>query len=185
MITPILIGLAVIIVLFLIVAATRPSEFQVTRSATIAAPPAVVFPHVNDLHKWEAWSPWAKLDPNAKQTYEGPPAGPGAALSWAGNNKVGEGRMEIIESRPTELVRFKLDFLKPMKATNTAEFTFKPEGNGTLVTWAMSGKNNFVGKVFGLIVNCDKMIGGQFEKGLSQMKAIAERAERGQATTRA
>jgi hypothetical protein len=169
-----LIAIGALIVLVLIIAATRPSKFGVTRSASISAPAQVVFPHVNDLHKWQEWSPWAKMDPTAKVAYEGPDAGQGAAFSWAGNNKVGEGRMEIVESRPNQLVLFKLDFLKPMRATNTAEFTFKPDGDQTIVTWTMSGKNNLMGKIFSMFVNCDKMIGGQFEQGLANMKALAE-----------
>ncbi len=172
----ILIALAVIVVVFVVIVAVQPSDFRITRSATIAAPPEAVFAQVNGLHNWEAWSPWAKLDPAAKSTYEGPAAGVGAAFTWAGNNKVGEGRMTITESRPNESVRFKLDFLKPFKATNTAEFTFKPEGNQTAVTWSMYGKNSFIGKAVGLFINCDKMVGGQFEQGLAQMKSVAEAA---------
>ena len=176
MLMPILVGLAVIVVLFLIIVATRPSDFRVSRSAAIAAPPEKVFPHVNELRNWEAWNPWGRLDPNCKMTYDGPPAGVGASYAWAGNNQVGEGRNTITESKPNELVRFRLEFAKPMKATNTAEFTFRPDGNQTIVTWTMSGKNNFAGKAFGLVVNCDKMIGGQFEKGLAQLKSLEEAA---------
>ena len=172
----ILIALAVVVVVFLSVVAMQPSDFRITRSATIAAPPEAVFAQVNGLHNWEAWSPWAKLDPAAKSTYEGPAAGVGAAFTWAGNNKVGEGRMTITESRPNVSVQFKLDFLRPFKATNTAEFTFKPEGNQTAVNWSMYGKNNFLAKAVGLFINCDKMVGGQFEQGLAQMKSVVESA---------
>ena len=117
----ILIVLAIIVVVFVLVVAMRPSGFRITRSATISAPAPVVFAQVNDLHKWEAWSPWAKLDPAARNSYEGPPAGTGAILRWAGNNKVGAGSMTIIESRPHEFIRFRLDFLKPFKATTTPQ----------------------------------------------------------------
>jgi uncharacterized protein YndB with AHSA1/START domain len=175
-----LIALAVIVVLFVIIVAMQPADFRITRSATITAPPEAVFAQVNDLHNWEAWSPWAKLDPAAKSTYEGPAAGVGAAFAWCGNNKIGEGRMTITESRPNELVRFKLDFLKPFKASNTAEFTFKPEANQTAVTWSMYGKNNFIGKAIGLFMNCDKMVGGQFETGLAQLNSVTETATRKQ-----
>jgi Polyketide cyclase / dehydrase and lipid transport len=174
MITPILVTLAVVLFLLVVVIALQPSEFRVTRSAAIAAPPAVVFGHVNELQAWQAWSPWAKLDPAAKNTYEGPAAGTGASMAWAGNQKVGEGRMTITESRPHEFIRFRLEFLKPWKATNTAEFSFKPDGSQTVVSWTMLGTNNFMSKAFGLVMNCDKMIGGCFEKGLAQMKAVAE-----------
>src|SRR6266852_2515065 len=103
----ILIALALIVVVFVVIIAIQPSDFRITRSATIAAPPEAVFAQVNDLHNWEAWSPWAKLDPNAKTTYAGPAAGTGAAFAWSGNNRIGEGRMTITESRPNEFVRFK------------------------------------------------------------------------------
>jgi len=137
MLIPILIVVLVLVVLLLVVIALRPSQFSVSRSGTVAAPSDAVFEQVNDLHNWEGWSPWAKLDPAAKGTYEGPSAGVGASFAWAGNRNIGEGRMTITESRPYDLVRFKLDFLKPFKGTNTAEFTFKPEGSQTRVTWTI------------------------------------------------
>jgi hypothetical protein len=166
--------LAAIVVVFVIVAALQPSEYRVSRSATMAAPAAAIFPHVNELKKWEPWSPWMKLDPNAKSTLEGPEGGQGAAMSWAGNNEVGEGKMTITESKPNELVRFHLEFYKPMAGESDAEFTFKPEGNGTTVTWSMTGKNNFLGKVMCLVMDMDQMIGGQFEKGLNSIKGVVE-----------
>lgn len=172
-------GIAVVLVLFVIVVSLRPAEFLVTRSLAIGAPARVVFDQVNDLHLWEPWSPWAKLDPNSRATFDGPPSGQGTSMAWAGNNKVGEGRMTIVESRPHELIRFRLEFLKPMKATNSAEFTFKPDAGRTLVTWSMSGRNGFVGKLFGMFVNCDAMVGGQFEQGLASLKQVAESAARG------
>jgi len=167
-----------LVALLFIIIALRPAEFTYVRSAKIAAPPEKVFPHVNDLHQWQAWSPWAKLDPNSKSTFTGPGTGVGAAMAWAGNNKVGEGKMTIIESRPGELIRIRLEFLKPMQATHTAEFTFKAEGSLTVLKWAMSGRNNFMGKAFGLFVNCDKMIGGQFEQGLASLNAVTKEAEK-------
>lgn len=174
MIKKILIALALIVAVFAIVAALQPEDVHVTRSATIAAAPAVVFEQINDLHKWQAWSPWAKLDPTAKISYEGPQTGTGAAFSWDGNNQVGVGTMTITESRPNDLIRFKLDFLKPFKGTNTAEFSFKPLGEQTVVTWSMEGKKNFITKAIGLFMDCDKMVGGQFEKGLADLKSVAE-----------
>ena len=171
---PILLALAFIAIIFIVVIAGRPDEFIVTRATKISAPTEKVFPHVNDFHKWEAWSPWAKLDPACKNSFDDASAGTGAGFSWAGNKKVGEGRMTILESRPGDLIRIKLEFLKPFKATNTAEFTFKPEGDQTVVTWSMTGKNNFFFKVFGLFMNCDNMVGKDFEKGLAAMKSVAE-----------
>jgi Polyketide cyclase / dehydrase and lipid transport. len=170
----ILIGLAAVIVLFLIVVATRPSEYRVSRSAVINATPDTVFPHVNELRKWEAWNPWGKVDPNMKLTYEGPEAGVGASYLWAGDSSVGEGKATITDSKPAELVRLKLDFYKPMPGTSDAEFTFKPQGAATEVTWAMSGKNNFLGKIVCMFMNMDKMMGEQFEKGLADMKTAVE-----------
>jgi len=174
MLNTILIVLAVLVAALVIIVAMQPPDFRITRKATFTAAPAAVFALVNDLHQWEAWSPWAKLDPAAKMTFEGPPTGAGSGYTWEGNNKVGQGRMTILESRPSELIRLKLEFLKPFKATNTAEFTFKSEGSQTLVTWSMSGKNNFMGKAIGLVMDCDKLVGGQFEKGLADMKALVE-----------
>ena len=174
MIKKILAVLAVIVVVFVIVVALQPADFRIARSATMSAPPAAVFAQVNDLHKFQDWSPWAKLDPTAKTAFQGPPAGPGASFSWAGNMEVGEGAMTITESRPGELVRYQLDFRKPMAGTNTAEFTLQPEGDKTAVTWSMSGHNNFLAKAVGLVINCDKMVGGQFEKGLADLKTIVE-----------
>ena len=171
---PILLALTFIAIIFIVVVAGQPCEFKVSRSAKIAAPPEKIFPHVNDLHLWQAWSPWAKMDPNSKSTFTGPVSGIGSAMAWAGNRQVGEGKMTITDSQPFQSIHLRLEFLKPMTATNMAEFSFKPDGGGTSVTWAMAGKNNFMGKIFGLFVNCDQMVGGQFEKGLASLKLIAE-----------
>ena len=176
MLIKILIAVAVIVVVFVVVVAMQPSEFRVARSTTISAPPPAVFAQVNDFHKWEAWNPWGKIDPAMKQTYEGARAGPGAIYTWVGNKNVGEGRMTLTESRPSDLIRIKLEFLRPFEATNSAEFTFKPEGNRTAVTWSMEGKNNFIAKAVCLFMNMDKMVGGQFEQGPAQMKAVVEAA---------
>jgi hypothetical protein len=129
MLKKILIGIATIIVVFVVVVALQPSEYRVARSTTVAAPPPAVFAQVNDFHKWEAWNPWGKIDPAMKQAYEGAPAGIGAIYKWAGNNEVGEGRMTIIESRRSDLIRINLEFFKPFAGNSTAEFTFKPENN--------------------------------------------------------
>jgi len=174
MLKKILIVLAAIVVVFVGVVAMQPSEFRVVRSATMSAPAPAVFAQVNDFHNWEAWSPWAKLDPAAKNSFEGPSAGTGAIFRWAGNKEVGEGSMTITESRPSDLIRIKLEFLKPFAATNSADFTFKPDGDQTAVTWSMAGRNNFISKAFCLFMNMDKMVGGKFEEGLAAMKSIVE-----------
>jgi uncharacterized protein YndB with AHSA1/START domain len=174
----IILGIVVlIVVVFAVVVALQPADFRVTRTGTMSAPPADVFAQVNDFHNWDAWSPWAKLDPAMRTTFEGPPAGTGAIYTWSGNKQVGEGRMTIRESRPSDLIRINLEFLKPFTSTNTAEFTFKPEGQQTVVTWTMIGTKNFVFKAFGLFMSMDKMIGGDFEKGLANMKSGVESAK--------
>lgn len=154
----------------------RPDKFQVARSATIRAPAHVVYGHINDLHNWEAWSPWARLDPDAKNSFDGAPLGPGASLAWDGNSKVGAGRMTIIDSKPDELVHLRLDFTRPFAATSMAEFALAEDGDRTNVTWTMTGTNNFMSKAMSLFMDCDKMVGGQFEQGLANLKAISERA---------
>src|ERR671915_225617 len=176
MLLKILIAIAAIVVVFAVVVALQPSSFRVARSIRISAPPAAVFAQVNDFHRWESWNPWGKIDPAMKQTYEGAPSGTGAIYTWRGNKEVGEGRMAITESRPSDLIRIKLEFFKPFRATNTAEFTFKPERHQTAVTWSMTGENNFIAKAVHLFMNMDKMVGGQFEKGLAQMKMVVEAA---------
>jgi len=175
MLVKILIGTAVVLVALVAYVATQPGEFSVSRSATFAAPAPAVFAQVNELKKWEAWSPWAKKDPQAKQSYAGPAAGAGASMSWVGNKEVGEGRMTIVDSSPNALVRFKLEFFKPFAATNSAEFSFKEEGGRTALTWSMRGQNNFIGKAMCLVFDMDKMVGGDFEAGLAGIKAIVEK----------
>jgi hypothetical protein len=176
MIKKILIGLAAIVVVLVVIIALQPSHYRVERSATMKASATVVFAQVNDFHKWNAWSPWAKIDPAMKQTFEGAPAGTGAVYAWTGNKDVGEGRMTITDSHPSDLIKIKLEFIKPFTATNATDFTFKPQDDQTAVTWTMSGDNNFIGKAFSLFMNMDKMVGADFEKGLAQMKAVTEAA---------
>ena len=166
----------VLVALILVVAAFQPADFKVERSATIGAPVEVVFAQVSDFHNWGAWSPWEKLDPNMKKSYEGPPSGAGSITSWVGNHEVGEGKMTMTEAGANALIRIKLEFLKPFAATNLAEFNFKTDGAATTVSWSMSGQKNFPMKLFSLFMSCDKMIGGDFEKGLAAMKAVAEAA---------
>jgi hypothetical protein len=173
----ILIGLAALILIFVAVVAMQPSNYRVERTAKIAAPQADVFAQVNDFHKWDAWSPWAKIDPAAKVGFEGPEAGQGAAMTWSGNDEVGEGKVTIVDSRPSDLVKVKVDFVRPFAGTNSSEFQFKPEGDQTAVTWTMSGEQNFIAKAFCLVMNGQKMMGDDMEKGLAQMKSVAEGAK--------
>jgi hypothetical protein len=157
-----------------VVVATRPEDFKVARSATFNASPAAVFDQVNDLHKWDAWSPWAKMDPNAKSSFEGPTSGKDAKMSWDGNADVGAGSMTIVDSKPNELVKIKLDFVRPFEGTSDVEMKVEPVGDQTKLTWSMAGKNNFIAKAIGLVMDCEKMCGDQFEQGLSNMKKVVE-----------
>ena len=168
--------IVVIIVIFCVVVAMQPEDFKITRAATFNAPPEKVFEQVNDFHKWDTWSPWAKIDPAMKTTYSGASTGVGSSYSWIGNDEVGEGKMLITQSHPNDHIAIDLEFIKPFAAKNVTEFTFKPNGEKTDVTWSMTGKNNFMLKAFGLMMNMDKMVGGDFEKGLAQMKTVVETA---------
>jgi len=178
MLKKILLALVAIVVVFVGVVAMQPADYRVTRTTVLAAAPSDVFPHVNDFHRWEAWSPWAKLDPGMKVTYDGPPAGPGAVYTWTGNKDVDEGRMTLTDSRPGELVKIKLAFIKPFASMSAVDVALEPQGPATKVTWTMSGQNGFVEKAFCLFVSMDKMIGGDFEKGLAQLKAVVETGAR-------
>lgn len=171
----ILIVLAAAVAVVLILASQKPNEFHVERSVLIQAPAAAVFEQVNDPRKANDWMPWLKADPNAKVIYEGPAAGNGASSYWNGNKNVGEGRMTIIESRPNELVKTKLEFLKPFKAVNTGEFALSIQDGGTKITWSMYGPSNFMNKLMSVVMNCDKMIGSQFENGLAELKSRLEK----------
>lgn len=176
---PVLSALGVVAVLVALVVLGRPDAFVVSRSATVAVPAGRLFPLVNTLHAWNEWSPWAKFDPAAANTFAGPNAGVGASMAWSGNAKVGVGRMTIVESQPDTLIRLRLDFEKPMKATNISTFTFVPDGRGTHVTWTMSGTNNLAGKIFGTLVDFDRMLGTQFEKGLTDLERAGAAERRG------
>jgi len=174
MIKKILLVLAAVTATLTIVILSQPDDFSLSRSTLIAASPLAVHQQVNDFRKWEAWSPWANLDPNSTTTYEGAESGNGAIFKWSGNSEVGEGSQEIVESRPGELVRIKLVFIKPFAGTSDTEFNFLPEGDGTRVTWTMTGKNDFIGKGISLIMDCETMLGPMFEKGLANLKSVVE-----------
>ena len=174
MLKKILLGLVAVIALFLAYAATRPADFRVERSLAIAAPPLALFEQVNDHHKFNAWNPFLKVDPNVKNTYSGPASGVGAVCSWDGNSDIGAGTSTITESKPGELVRMRMDWKRPMEGVGLVDFTFKPQGDKTVVTWAMSGKNNFLGKVVSVFMDCEKMCGPPFEEGLASLgKTVA------------
>lgn len=170
-----LVVVAVVIAGILILAATKPDNFSVQRSASIKAPPEKVFALINDFQRWGAWSPWEKKDPAMKRTFSGAAEGQGSAYAWEGNGEVGSGRMEIMESTPASKIAIKLDFLKPFEAHNIAEFELAPQGEATTVTWTMHGPAPFVSKLMQVFFNMDRMIGKDFETGLANMKAAAEK----------
>jgi uncharacterized protein YndB with AHSA1/START domain len=174
MLKKIAVAVAILLAVLLILAATKPNTFRVERSTSIQAPPEKVFALLDDFHRWSAWSPWEKMDPAMQRTYSGAASGTGAVYEWAGNSKVGRGRMEIVEATPASKVAVRLDFLEPFAAHNTAEFTLAPAGDGTNVTWVMHGPNLFIGKVMSVFVSMDRMIGKDFEAGLANLKALTE-----------
>lgn len=170
----ILIVAGALVGLFAIAVASRPSNFHIERSIVIHAPAHVAFARVNDFHSWVDWSPYEKLDgASLKRTYGGPSSGVGSTYAWAGE-KAGTGQMTIERSVPSSEVLIKLEFVKPMTATNTATFTFTEASDGTRVTWSMDGRNGFVAKAFTLFFDMDKLVGGDFEKGLVALKTLSE-----------
>lgn len=174
MLRKILFGLAALLVVLVVVIIIQPSEYRVSRTLTMTAPASEVFAQLNDFHRWEAWSPWAKLDPKATVSFEGPAAGKGAIFAWSGNSKVGEGRMTLVESTPDNLVRARTDFVKPFIGSSYSEFVLRPEGSGTAVSWTMFGQNDFIGKAMCLVISMDKMLGGEMDKGLASIKGQVE-----------
>ena len=174
MIKKILLAIVVIVVAILGVASFQPDTYSVTRTATIAAPPAAVYAQVADFHKWEAWSPWEKLDPNMTRTHSGAPSGAGAKYGWVGNSDAGSGEMTILKAEPASLVEVDLHFIEPFESKALTTFALAPAGDGTEVTWSMRGDANLLTKVMCLFKSMDAMIGPDFERGLSQLKLVSE-----------
>jgi len=170
------IGAVALIVVLLIAISTRPDTYHVERSTTISAPPAVVYAQIADFHKWESWSPWDKMDPQMKRTYEGTQGTVGATYAWVGNDKVGAGKMTVAAIDPNKRLEIKLQFIKPFEDTAKNGFSLESAGNGTKVTWFMDGAHNFLSKAMCLVMDMDKRIGSDFEKGLADMKKVAETA---------
>jgi uncharacterized protein YndB with AHSA1/START domain len=168
------IAFLVLVAAFALLVSSRPSQFHVERSQRIAAPPGVIFPLINDFHRWPSWSPWEHLDPGMKREYSGSPEGEGAAYDWSGNDDVGVGSMRITDSQPPTRVAIALEFKEPWQATNSTLFSVTPEASGSIVTWAMSGESNFVFKAIGLFMNMDEMVGKDFETGLLNLQRVAE-----------
>ncbi len=167
--------IAAAIAVVLIYAATRPDTFRVERAVSIKAPPEKIFPLIDDFHNWGQWSPWEKLDPAMKRTHSGAGSGKGAAYAWDGNSDVGAGRMEITDETAPAKLAIQLDFVRPFEGHNVAEFTLQSQGDATNVTWAMHGPSPYIAKVIGIFCSIDRMIGKDFETGLTNMKAVAEK----------
>jgi hypothetical protein len=173
-----LLALTAIVVLFLSAVALQPADFRVERGVLIGAPAESAFLQVNDFHLWQDWSPWAKRDPQVKNSFEGPASGAGAVFHWSGNAQVGEGTMTIVESKPHDLIRIRLEFTRPFECDNAVEFRFEPEGESARVRWSMAGRNNFFGRAICLLTTMDRLVGADFEKGLEQLKVVAEATAR-------
>jgi len=165
----------VLVVALLAYAVTRPDTLHVQRAASIMAPPEKIFPLISDFHSWTSWSPYEKRDPAMKRAYSGAVHGRGAVYEWDGNSEVGQGRMEITDTSDPSRVTIKLDFIEPIEGHNVAEFALVPQGGATNVTWSMDGPSPYIGKLIGVFINMDTMIGKDFETGLANLKALAEK----------
>lgn len=168
----VLIALAIAVIL--VVAAMKPATFRVERKTSISAPAEKLFGLISDFHQWRSWSPWENRDPDLKRTFSGAERGKGAVYAWDGNRNVGSGRMEIVDTTPSQIV-IKLDFLRPFEAHNQAEFTLRPQGGATSVTWMMHGPAPFMFRVMHVVMNMDRIVGKDFEAGLANLKALVEK----------
>lgn len=167
------IAAAVGVVLYL--ATKQPDKFRVERSIKINAWPGVVFANLEDFHRWEAWSPWERLDPEMKKQYSGPPKGVGAIYQWESKKGAGKGQMKMLQARQNDLLRIRLEFFEPHPATNRVEFTLDNAGPITEVHWSMEGTNTFMGKVICVFTDMDHLIGGDFQRGLESLKQVSEK----------
>lgn len=174
MLRKIVIGVLALVVAFGVVVAARPAHFHVERSVQIAAPPEVVFPFINDFHRWPSWSPWEKLDPGMRRQYSGAAAGKGAVYDWSGNDEVGVGSMRITDSAPPSSVAVALEFKEPWQATNATLFSVARDATGSKVTWGMEGENDFMLKAVSMFMDMDAMVGKDFEAGLDNLRRAAE-----------
>jgi hypothetical protein len=175
MILKIVLGLVVVVALVIGYAAMQPADYVVTRSTTIKAPAEKIFPYLNNSKLAEQWGPWSEVDPNAKMAYSGPDEGVGSKASWDSSGQLGTGSATIVDSRPNERVRIELAYSKPMVMNQISDYIVEPKGEETTVTWRVEGKNSLPGRVMCLFMNMDKMVGGMFEKGLSNLKALVEK----------
>lgn len=172
-----IVGLVLLVVVgvVLALATMKPATFIIERSTTIQAPADKVFALLSDFRQWGQWSPWEQKDPAMQRTFGATSAGLGATYAWVGNKDVGQGSMAITAAAPATRVVIALDFVKPFEAKNQVVFDLSPEGAQTRVNWAMSGDNNFIGKLMQVFMSMDAMVGRDFESGLAKLKAAAER----------
>jgi Polyketide cyclase / dehydrase and lipid transport len=150
------------------------NSFRVERSIAIAAPADRIYPSLSDFHRWTEWSPWEGLDPDLQRRYGGPDEGVGATYEWEGNRKAGKGRMEIVAADPPAGLAIDLQFIKPFKSQSRTRFDLRTEGDTTTVTWSMKGPKTFATRIMGVFTSMDKLIGRDFEKGLTRLKATTE-----------
>ena len=166
--------LGFLIIGLLVYVAMQPSEMNISRELFIKATPHALFPYINNSKKSNEWMPWAESDPLVQMVYSGPEEGLGATSSWDSPGKMGTGKAVVVESVSNILVKTKLTYTKPMVMSQLAEITLSPTTDGTVVRWSVTGKNTFIGRLFCLFMNMDKMVGGQFEKGLRKLKNRVE-----------
>ncbi len=179
----VLVGVVALVAVLLIMAAAKPSTFRVQRSLSLRVPPERIYPLIADFHNWTAWSPYEALDPEMKKTYSGARSGLGAVYEWAGNSKAGAGRMEVTDTSFPWKITIKLDFLKPFKGHNVADFALTSQDGATNVTWAMYGPVPFLAKLMTIFVSMDKLLGKEFEAGLANLKSAVENESRAQGAT--
>lgn len=173
MLKRVLLLLAVLVVGVLAAVLLQPSTFHVERSITLAAPVDIPFGLVNDFHRWQFWSPWEAQDPKLRRGFDGPYVGPGASYTWS-SDKVGSGKMTLLETRPYDSIRIQLEISKPLRADHTLTFTFQPVPEGVTVRWAMDGHHGLLGKAFSLFGGMDARVGGDFEKGLARIQELVD-----------
>ncbi len=174
MIKKIIIAIVVLVAGVLAYAASRPAELAIDRVIVISATPEVIFPHINNSQKANEWMPWQATDAGLKMIYAGPAEGVGSKSSWDSSGQMGAGEALVVESVPSQVVKTQLTYTKPFQMSQLAEISLTPENGGTRVKWAVTGKNGFVFRLMGIFMNCDKLIGDQFEKGLANLKSKVE-----------
>jgi len=172
MVTTIIVGLAIVVLIVLGIAATRSPIMRVERYATIPAPAEKIFPLINNLREWQAWSPWERLDPALKRKYGGAEAGKGATYEWEGNKQAGKGRMQVVESVEPRSIVLDLHFLKPWESRGRIEFLLRPTEAGTEVVWTMESPRTFMTKLVCVFINMERMVGRDFESGLARLREV-------------